>query len=148
MNARTIVAALSGALFAVGLVLSGMTQPSKVLGFLSVSGRWDPSLAFVMGGAIAVMAPIVAWTRRRGRPVFDATLHEPATRPIDARLIGGSVLFGVGWGMGGLCPGPALLSIATGAPSVLAFVIAMLFGIWAVDGLAPAKTAVSGSRID
>jgi len=135
MNARTVVAALSGALFAVGLVLSGMTQPSKVL-------------AFVMGGAIAVMAPIVAWTRRRGRPLFDSTLHEPATRPIDARLIGGSVLFGVGWGIGGLCPGPALLSIATGALPVLAFVLAMLAGIWAVDTFAPAKSTVSGSRID
>lgn len=141
MNARLLVAFVSGVLFAVGLVLSGMTQPVKVVGFLSVSGRWDPSLAFVMGGAIAVMAPFVAWVRRRGRPLFDTKLHEPTTRTIDARLIGGSVLFGVGWGIGGLCPGPALLSLATGALPVIAFVLAMLAGIWAVDVLAPAKAS-------
>lgn len=140
MSARTVVAFASGVLFSVGLVLSGMTHPAKVQGFLDVSGRWDPSLAFVMGGAIAVMAPIVGLVRRRGRPLFDATLHEPKPKAIDARLVGGSVLFGVGWGVGGLCPGPALVSLATGSLPIVAFVAAMLVGIWAVDRVSPSPT--------
>ncbi len=140
MSARTVVAFVSGVLFSAGLVLSGMTHPAKVQGFLDVSGRWDPSLAFVMGGAIAVMAPIVALVRRRGRPLFDTTLHEPKPKAIDARLVGGSVLFGVGWGIGGLCPGPALVSLATGSLPIVAFVAAMLVGIWVVDRVSPSAT--------
>jgi uncharacterized membrane protein YedE/YeeE len=135
-----VVAFVSGVLFSAGLVLSGMTHPAKVQGFLDVSGRWDPSLAFVMGGAIAVMAPIVALVRRRGRPLFDTTLHEPKPKAIDARLVGGSVLFGVGWGIGGLCPGPALVSLATGSLPIVAFVAAMLVGIWVVDRVSPSAT--------
>jgi uncharacterized membrane protein YedE/YeeE len=140
VSARTVVAFVSGVLFSAGLVLSGMTHPAKVQGFLDVSGRWDPSLAFVMGGAIAVMAPIVALVRRRGRPLFDTTLHEPKPKAIDARLVGGSVLFGVGWGIGGLCPGPALVSLATGSLPIVAFVAAMLVGIWVVDRVSPSAT--------
>ena len=140
MSARTVVAFVSGVLFSAGLVLSGMTHPAKVQGFLDVSGRWDPSLAFVMGGAIAVMAPIVALVRRRGRPLFDTSLHEPKPKAIDARLVGGSVLFGVGWGIGGLCPGPALVSLATGSLPIVAFVAAMLVGIWVVDRVSPSAT--------
>lgn len=139
MNARTVVSFVSGALFAAGLVLSGMTHPLKVLGFLDVSGRWDPSLALVMGGAIAVMAPVVALVRRRRRPLFESALHEPPMTPIDARLLGGAALFGVGWGIAGFCPGPALVSLATGALPAVAFVLAMLAGIWIADRVAPAR---------
>ena len=139
MNIRTLVSFASGALFAVGLALSGMTHPRKVLGFLDVTGRWDPSLALVMGGAIAVMAPIVALAQKRSRPLFAERLHEPTSHAIDGRLLGGAALFGVGWGVAGFCPGPALVSLATGALPALAFVLAMLAGIWLVDRIAPAR---------
>ncbi len=138
MKPASIVALVSGALFAAGLTLSGMTRPEKVLGFLSVTGRWDPSLALVMGGAIAVMAPFVYWTRRRARPLFAATLHEPSATSVDGRLLFGSALFGVGWGLVGYCPGPALSALVTGSIPALAFVAAMLAGLWLVDRLAPA----------
>ncbi|MBL8680897.1 MAG: YeeE/YedE family protein [Myxococcales bacterium] len=139
MNPTSVIALVSGSLFAAGLALSGMTRPEKVLGFLSVSARWDPSLALVMGGAIAVMAPVVFWTRRRGRPLFETTTHEPAQTRVDGRLILGSVLFGVGWGLVGYCPGPALAALVTGSLSTIAFVAAMLAGLWIVDRVAPAK---------
>lgn len=133
MKPTSIVALVSGSLFALGLALSGMTRPEKVLGFLSVTGRWDPSLALVMGGAIAVMAPIVFWTRRRGRPVFESSTHEPTLTRVDGRLILGSVLFGVGWGLVGYCPGPALTALVTVSLPTIAFVAAMLAGLWVVD---------------
>jgi uncharacterized membrane protein YedE/YeeE len=139
VNARWIVAFASGALFSVGLALAGMTRPEKVLGFLDVTGRWDPSLALVMGGAIAVMAPVVLWVKRRraGRPLFDEHVHEPELRAIDGRLLLGAALFGVGWGLVGYCPGPALVALVSGAAPAVAFVGAMLVGLWLVDRVAP-----------
>lgn len=124
-----LVPTLSGALFAAGLVLSGMTRPGKVVAFLDVAGAWDPSLAFVMVGAIAVQA--VAWwlSRRMEAPWAADAFVLPTYRDIDARLIGGSVLFGVGWGLGGFCPGPVLVSVPTGGANVLLFVGAMLAGM-------------------
>jgi uncharacterized membrane protein YedE/YeeE len=141
VNPRWIVAFVSGALFSVGLALAGMTRPEKVLGFLDVAGRWDPSLALVMGGAIAVMAPVVLWVKRRrvGRPLFDDRLHEPETRAIDGRLLLGAALFGVGWGLVGYCPGPALVALMSGAGPAVAFVGAMLAGLWLVDRVAPQR---------
>lgn len=119
---------LAGLLFAVGLSLSGMADPSKVLGFLDVAGAWDPSLAFVMGGALSVYAPLHFLIRRRKAPLF-APEFLPLTKfRIDAPLLAGSVLFGVGWGLSGYCPGPALTNLSTGAPEVLLFVAAMLAG--------------------
>ncbi|MBX3259789.1 MAG: YeeE/YedE family protein [Labilithrix sp.] len=119
----------AGALFGAGLVVSGMTRPSKVLGFLDVAGAWDASLAFVMVGAIAVHAAAYQWIRRRGAPRFAPRLDLPAQRRVDVRLLAGAALFGVGWGLGGFCPGPALTSVAALAPGALVFVAAMTAGM-------------------
>lgn len=124
---RIAIALAAGVLFGLGLSASGMTNPDKVLNFLDVAGRWDPSLALVMGGALLVSAPGFAWTRRRGHSACgDAPTAQPAAR-IDARLLGGSALFGIGWGIAGYCPGPALANLAHGGEAI-AFVIAMLAG--------------------
>lgn len=122
-------AAYAGALFAVGLVVSGMTSPARVTAFLDLGGRWDPTLAFVMVGAIAVHAPLARLIRRRSAPVFDTKFHVPTTTVIEPRLVLGAALFGVGWGLSGYCPGPALVSVAASGSSVLVFVAAMLAGI-------------------
>ena len=126
---KSAVAAYTGVLFAVGLVISGMTDPGRVTGFLDVTGRWDPTLAFVMGGAILVHLPLLRLVRRRTAPVYDARFHLPTQTRIDARLVIGSAIFGVGWGLSGYCPGPALVSLGTHAAPVLAFVGAMIVGI-------------------
>ena len=127
---KTIVfAAIAGALFALGLVISGMTTPRTVTAFLDVTGAWDPQLAFVMAGAIAVHAPVVWLMRRRSRPLLDAKFHWPEQQRIDARLVGGSALFGIGWGLSGYCPGPALVSAGGGAMPVLVFVGAVIVGM-------------------
>ncbi len=125
-----LVALTAGVLFAAGLVVSGMAQPSKVIGFLDVSGAWDPSLAFVMAGAIGVHALAYRWIRRRAKPLFAAELAVPASQGIDARLLAGAALFGIGWGLGGFCPGPALVSLMSGAPKAVVFVAAMLAGMY------------------
>jgi uncharacterized membrane protein YedE/YeeE len=131
-----IVAALgSGLVFGLGLVISGMTQPSKVLGFLDVFGNWDPTLAIVMAGALVVVAPGFAFLGRRDASILGATLHWPSRRTIDGPLIGGAVLFGIGWGLVGLCPGPALANLAGLSPKVFGFVVAMAVGARAQDVL-------------
>ena len=109
---RALVAFGSGLLFAAGLAVSGMTKPAKVEAFLDVTGAWDPSLALVMVGAISVYALAVVFAKRRGRPFFAAELSWPTATAIDLRLVGGAALFGVGWGLSGYCPGPALVSVA------------------------------------
>jgi len=119
---KALVAALAGLVFGLGLMLSGMTSPAKVLGFLDVLGGWDPSLALVMAGAIAVGLPAFALARRRRVPL-------PETTTIDRRLVGGSMLFGIGWGLVGLCPGPALAVAGLGDAKALGFVAAMLTGM-------------------
>ncbi|MBE7454002.1 MAG: YeeE/YedE family protein [Kofleriaceae bacterium] len=127
-----VMAGVVGALFGAGLLVSGMTQPAKVIGFLDVAGGWDPSLAFVMGGAVVVYG--LAWRlvrARRREPWFDAAFHLPTRRDLDARLLGGAAIFGVGWGLGGLCPGPGLVAAGGGATTGLAFVAAMLVGLLA-----------------
>jgi uncharacterized membrane protein YedE/YeeE len=118
-----------GALFAVGLGIGGMTQPSRVLAFLDVAGEWDPRLAIVMLGAIVTYAPAYRLAIRRERPVLATAFDLPAPGKVDARLVTGAALFGVGWGLGGLCPGPALTALASGEPAALVFVFAMLAGI-------------------
>jgi uncharacterized membrane protein YedE/YeeE len=128
--ASTALAAVAGALFGAGLLVSGMAQPAKVIGFLAVGPSWDPSLAFVMGGAVAVYALAFAWIRRRRRePWFDGMFHLPTRRDIDAPLVIGAAVFGLGWGLGGYCPGPGLVAAAGGSTSALAFVAAMLIGM-------------------
>jgi uncharacterized protein len=127
-----IVNAIAGLLFGVGLVISGMADPAKVLNFLDVAGSWDPSLAFVMGGAIAVALPGYWLVFRRSRPVLADQFRLPSKQSLDRRLVGGAAVFGVGWGLAGFCPGPAIVSLALGAPGTLIFVPAMLIGIAAV----------------
>jgi len=125
---KSTVAFLVGALFAFGLALSGMTLPSKVIGFLDVFGHWDPSLAFVMAGA--VVSYFVFFRALRGTaPVLGDTFYIPAAREIDRPLVVGSALFGMGWGVAGYCPGPALTSLGTLSTDVLVFVAAMIAGM-------------------
>lgn len=132
---RFLAALVSGGVFGFGLSLSGMLDPARVKGFLDVTGDWDPSLAFVLAGAIAV-AMLGTWlSRRMKRPVFDQAFHMPSKSRIDRRLVLGSALFGIGWGMAGFCPGPALASLTLGlGPSVL-FVAAMVVGMTVHDRL-------------
>lgn len=119
----------AGVLFAIGLGVSGMTQPSKVTGFLDLFGAWDASLAFVMVGAIAVYAVLYRLTLRRKAPLFDLRFHVPTRKDVDRRLVLGASLFGMGWGLGGYCPGPGLVSAAAGALPALVFVASMALGM-------------------
>lgn len=126
---------ISGILFGAGLTLSGMTDPARVRGFLDLFGAWDPTLAFVMGGAVLVMA--VAWRirNRMGTPIFAERFSLPDRKDLDGRLIFGSILFGIGWGLAGLCPGPAVASLALSPLDVLPFVVAMVAGMAAQQTL-------------
>lgn len=128
-SATVPVAGLAGTIFGLGLAVSGMTDPAKVIGFLDLFGDWDPTLAFVMGGALLVAFPAFWWADRRRRPVLADSFDLPTNRSLDPRLLGGSALFGAGWGLSGLCPGPAVASLVTGMPQVFAFVAAMLAGM-------------------
>lgn len=121
-------ALFAGALFAVGLVVGGMTTPSKIIGFLDLFGNWDPSLAFVMAGAIAVYFPAYRLICRMNKPVFESRFVLPTRRDLDARLIIGAVIFGAGWGLGGFCPGPALTSLGSLGQDALIFVPSMFAG--------------------
>lgn len=125
-----------GLLFGLGLVLSGMSDPAKVLNFLDLAGSFDPSLAFVMGGAVLVAFIGFRLTLRRERPVLAPRFQLPTRRDIDARLILGPALFGIGWGLGGFCPGPVFTALGLGASGTLVFVPAMLAGMWAARALA------------
>ena len=135
------VSFLAGALFGVGLLVSGMTNPAKVIGFLDFAGAWDPSLMLVMAGAIAVYLPAFRIMRRRDFPIVAREWQLPATAGIDARLIGGSALFGVGWGIAGLCPGPAIVSAGAALGDALVFVGAMALGSLAARALEPRAEA-------
>ena len=121
---------ISGSLFGAGLAVSGMMNPSRVRGFLDIAGSWDPTLAFVMGGATLVMA--IAWLiqRRMQRPLTETAFALPGTQLIDRRLLSGAVLFGVGWGLAGLCPGPAIASLAVNPVPAAIFAGAMVAGMW------------------
>jgi uncharacterized membrane protein YedE/YeeE len=123
-------AGLAGLLFSLGLGLGGMTDPAKVVGFLDVAGAWDPSLAFVMGGALAVHAVARRLILRRKTPVLAPAFPDVGQTRVDGRLVAGAALFGVGWGLAGYCPGPALTSVASGAWSALLFSGSMLAGMW------------------
>jgi hypothetical protein len=126
----TVIASfLCGLIFGFGLLISGMTDPMKVLGFLDILGPWDPTLAFVMVGALAVSSAGFAFARHRGAPVLVSQCLWPERRSIDASLVIGSVLFGIGWGLVGLCPGPAIENLATLSPRVVLFVVAMALGM-------------------
>jgi len=125
-----------GLLFGIGLVVSGMSDPAKVLGFLDLFGTWDPSLAFVMGGAVLVAFFGYRAVLARSRPIVGDRFHLPEKTAIDGRLIAGSAIFGIGWGLGGFCPGPALTALGLGAAGTLVFIPAMALGMWAARLLA------------
>lgn len=130
MNVRAVVAFVSGGLFAAGLALGGMTNPAKVQGFLDFFGEWDPSLVFVMGGAVGVYTLIYRLVRpRMQRPLLAPRFELPTRRDLDPRLIAGAALFGVGWGLGGICPGPALASAGPGGFGLVLFIVTMLIGM-------------------
>ena len=123
-----VAALVSGVVFGIGLLLSGMTQPSKVIGFLDVGGSWDPSLMFVMGGAIAIYMPLNHLIRRRTAPLFSSLFRAPTRDRVDASLVTGAVLFGVGWGLLGYCPGPALAAFGSLSSTAILFVVSMVAG--------------------
>lgn len=137
----TVAAFFSGLVFGLGLIVSGMANPAKVLGFLDLAGAWDPSLALVMAGAIAVGLAAFALARRRARSLLGAAMQLPTARAIDRRLVAGSLLFGVGWGLAGFCPGPALVALGMGATKALVFVAAMLAGMGLFEGLERRKNS-------
>ena len=126
-----IAALLSGLIFGLGLLLSGMGNPAKVQNFLDFFGQWDPSLALVMGGAIAVGLIAFTWAKRQKTALLGEPMQLPTSTTIDRKLLTGSGLFGIGWGLAGFCPGPALMNLATLTPQVWLFVAAMLVGMWA-----------------
>ncbi|UZW57119.1 YeeE/YedE family protein [Sphingobium sp. JS3065] len=142
---KVVLALISGALFGAGLALSGMTDPMRVRAFLDLLGPWDPTLAFVMGGAMIPMS--IAWVvqKRLERPLAGATFNLPETRSLDWKLAVGAVLFGIGWGLGGLCPGPAIASLALKPIHAAPFVLAMLAGM-ALNHFVPSGTTGTSQR--
>lgn len=119
----------SGLVFGIGLIVSGMVNPAKVLGFLDLAGAWDPSLALVMAGAVAVGTVAFALAQRRATTLFGTPMALPTARVLDRRLVFGSLVFGVGWGLAGFCPGPALVALGVGKLKAVVFVAAMLAGM-------------------
>ena len=130
---KIFIAIASGLLFGLGLIAGGMTDPAKVQGFLDLFGQWDPSLAVVMGGAILVGIAGFAMARRRKLAWSGEAIALPQSRIVDTRLLVGGVLFGIGWGLGGLCPGPAMTALGAGFMPAVWFVVAMLIGMWLHD---------------
>lgn len=140
---RIVVAYAIGLVFGIGIAISGMANPAKVLNFFDVAGSWDPSLGFVMGGALAVTFIGYRIVFRRRAPLADSRFHVPDNTRIDTRLIGGAVLFGIGWGIAGFCPGGALPALGSGRFEVFAFVIAMIAGMMLARRLPAAHAATS-----
>lgn len=145
--ARIFVALAAGVIFGFGLSLSGMLDPARVRGFLDVAGRFDPSLAFVLAGAVGVSGAGYLISRRLRRPLLDTTFHLPANKDIDVPLVAGAAIFGAGWGMSGLCPGPAIASLVLGLAPIYVFAATMFAGIvihdsWAQRGQLLAKRNV------
>lgn len=128
----TLIALVAGLLFGGGLLLSGMVDPQRVLGFLDVAGHWNPALALTMGGAVAVAAPAFFYVRRHGRTLLGTSVTLPDRFRIDASLLGGSAIFGLGWGLSGICPGPGLLLLTGGSSQSLVFVAGMVAGFYAL----------------
>ena len=126
-----IFSLLSGIIFGVGLVISGMTNPEKVIGFLSITHNWDASLIFVMGGAIIITTPFFYLSKNRNKSLLNLDISQPQKKDLDKKLIIGSLFFGVGWGFVGLCPGPAVSSLALFEPITLIFLVAMYLGVLA-----------------
>jgi uncharacterized membrane protein YedE/YeeE len=143
---KVFTSILAGLLFGLGLILSGMSDPAKVLGFLDLAGNWDPSLAFVMGGAVVVGSLVFPFAIKRPKSILGDAMRLPTATQIDRRLVLGGLAFGIGWGLAGYCPGPALVSLAQGGSKPLLFFIAMLFGMGLFELFERAKAkAVSAS---
>lgn len=128
---QLISSLIAGLMFGLGLIISGMANPAKVLNFLDLFGSWDPSLIFVMGGAIAVSMPGFWLIKKRSAPLFSDIFHFPTRKDVEPRLLAGAVFFGVGWGLGGFCPGPAITAIPLMATGTLVFMVALLAGVFA-----------------
>lgn len=139
-NAQLVSSLAAGVLFGLGLAVSQMVNPAKVIGFLDVAGKWDPTLLFVMGGALAVTMPAFRWVVKMPYPLFAAGFVLPTRKDIEPRLVVGAALFGVGWGLAGFCPGPAVTALVTLALPVFVFFAAMLAGAFAYDRWARRKT--------
>ena len=129
MTFQLLMAGLAGLLFGLGLILSGMTNPAKIIGFLDITGAWDPTLAFVMGAALIVAIPAFALAGKKEKSLLGMPMLIPTNRELDKRLILGSLVFGAGWGLAGYCPGPAIASLFNGQIGTVIFVIAMLAGM-------------------
>lgn len=139
---------VSGVIFALGLGISGMTNPAKIVSFLDITGNWDPSLALVMVGAIGTYSLLYRVVRRNEAPLFAEAFSVPDRREIDGRLVSGAALFGVGWGLGGFCPGPSIVAMLSGAPVVFVFVASMLLGMGvfeAIDSREPVRPDAHGA---
>jgi len=144
-----IGAFLGGAVFGIGLAIAGMTQPAKIVGFFDFFGSWDPSLAFVMLGAILVYTPVYRWAIRTWqRPIWAPAFSLPTRKDIDGRLVLGSAIFGVGWGLGGYCPGPALTSVGAGSQEAFTFGAAMLVGVGVYQLLTRVRESRTGGPAD
>ena len=126
---QVLMAFITGLIFGLGLILSGMTDPAKVIGFLDIAGAWNPSLAFVMGGAILIASIAFHFANTRSKALLGGVMRLPTARQIDRRLVLGGLAFGIGWGLTGYCPGPAVASLAIGGSKPLIFVLAMLAGM-------------------
>lgn len=145
---QKLVALLSGILFGLGLSVSRMVDPAKVVGFLDIFGDWDPSLAFVMGGALLVSVPATQLIlKRRQKPVFDTEFFVPTNTKIDKNLAVGAVLFGAGWGIAGLCPGPAIASLSFASGGLLIFIAAYLAGTFLGKGIQKIQVAKGQKRL-
>lgn len=140
---RLGAALVSGVLFGVGLLVSGMTEPRKVLGFLDLFGRWDPSLLLVMLGAISVLFTTMRWSRSVSKAASGAAFSVPPSQRVTSKLIVGAAIFGVGWGLGGYCPGPSVVSLASGSLSVFVLFGATLFGLWGTGKFEAARAAAA-----
>lgn len=138
-----LTAFFAGLIFGIGVLLAGMANPAKVLAFLDLAGAWDPSLALVMGGAIAVAVIPLNWARTRKHSLLGAPMQLPVKRELDSRLIGGSLMFGIGWGIAGICPGPAVALLLTGHWQIIIFVGAMLAGMGLFSAVENRRTSLS-----
>lgn len=141
-----LIAFVASVIFGFGLAVSGMINPAKVLGFLDFFGNWDPTLAFVMGGAILVSFPAFQLARKRERPMLADSFKLPTNTSIDRRLLAGAALFGIGWGLGGFCPGPAIAALGSLQWPIFGFLAAMLVGQWLADRIAGSTLFQSADR--
>jgi uncharacterized membrane protein YedE/YeeE len=144
----SVFAFVAGLVFGLGLIVAGMVNPAKILGFLDVAGKWDPSLALVMAGAITVGLVAFALARRRTMSALGLPMQLPSARTLDTRLVGGSVVFGIGWGLAGFCPGPAIVALGAGYAKAAVFVVAMLLGMGAFELIERNRTRTDSTTPD